>query len=129
DFRWIRLKRVGNRFTAYHSVDGTPGSWIEHADTGDVAGTPLTLYVGLLATPHNGNSGRPTKAVFSNFGLAPTLSIARSGANVTVSTTDPCAIIEGNVSLNGITPWVPMGTSPQVTPAAGPMRYFRAVRP
>jgi hypothetical protein len=129
DFRWIRLKRQGNRFTAHHSVDGTPGSWIEHADTGDVAGTPLTLFVGLLATPNNGNSGVPTKAVFSNFGLAPSLSIVPSAGNVTISTVDPCAVIEGNISLDGITPWVPLGPSPQLQPAAGPMRYFRAVRP
>jgi hypothetical protein len=129
DFRWIRLKRQGNRFTAHHSVDGTPGSWIEHADTGDVAGTPLTLFVGLLATPNNGNSGVPTKAVFSGFALAPSLSIVRSGADVTISTADPCAVIEGNVSLDGITPWVPLGPSPQLQPTAGPMMFFRAVRP
>jgi len=126
-FRWIRLQRSGDRFIAYHSLDGTPGSWIEHADSGVVPGIPATLYVGLLVTPNNGNSGVATKAVFSNFSLAPKVAIAPAGSgNVTVSSSDPCAVIQGAPSIDG--PWTTLGASPQTVSGTSPMRFFRGIR-
>jgi len=48
---WIRLKRVGNRFTGYSSKDGK--SWKEYADfTLDL---PEKVYLGAAVTSHNIN--------------------------------------------------------------------------
>jgi hypothetical protein len=125
--KWTRLVRTGNQIRGLHSSDGV--TWTQHADTGVVPGLPATVLVGLAATSHNNAGGMEATARFSNFQFAPNVSIVRSGNDLTISSSDPCAIIESNVSLDGITPWVPLGPQPVPWTATGPMRYFRAVRP
>jgi hypothetical protein len=46
---WLRLRRVGNTFTAYRGTTGT--TWTQFATT--TQALPSTLYVGMAATSHN----------------------------------------------------------------------------
>jgi hypothetical protein len=46
---WLRLKRVGNTFTAYRGTAGT--TWTQYASS--IMTLPTTLYVGMAASSHN----------------------------------------------------------------------------
>jgi hypothetical protein len=62
---WLRLRRVGNDFTAYRGADGA--SWVQIGTTRSLA-LAETLYLGLGVTSHN--TAAATKAEFRDFGSA-----------------------------------------------------------
>ncbi len=61
---WIRLKRVGNLFTAYYSTNGT--SWTQYSSTTVVLNS--TVYVGLALS--SGNPALTTGAKFRGLSLS-----------------------------------------------------------
>jgi hypothetical protein len=69
---WIKLQRIGDQFTAYHSPDGV--NWIKQADDEDVMpyqttnpatiDMPATVYIGFVLSSHN--PGLATNVTFSD---------------------------------------------------------------
>jgi len=49
---WIRVERCGNSFSAYHSPDASPGSWMQQGPT-VVIPMAQAAYVGLAVTSHD----------------------------------------------------------------------------
>jgi len=140
---WMRLVRVGNNFTAYHSADGV--EWAIHGDTtsGLCSLTNQILYVGLVESSHNNGAG--AAAVFENFTLSPQgtcepktscgpVSVSYDGAgNITLRWSDPCCQVQGATELNSnpaATVWTTIaGPSPMTLPAGSPMQFFRTMSP
>jgi regulation of enolase protein 1 (concanavalin A-like superfamily) len=58
---WLRLRRVGNTFTAYRGTTGT--TWAQYAAT--TMTLPSNIYVGMAATSHNTTTA--TAARFRSF--------------------------------------------------------------
>jgi len=59
---WVRLTRVGNTITAYHSTDGV--TWVM-TGTPQAITLPATLYIGMAVSSHNTTA--TTTAQFRNF--------------------------------------------------------------
>jgi hypothetical protein len=94
--RYLKLKRVGNVFSAFLSTDGT--AWTEVAGSPETIALPSTLYVGLVAL-RNGSTA-PAAAVTIN--------------NVTVqATTTPSGWQSADVGAVG-----PAGSQTQTGPAS-----------
>jgi Secretion system C-terminal sorting domain len=51
--RWVKLQRVGNVFTAYHSADGNTWAQIGSSTTISMG---VDVYIGMAATSHNTNT-------------------------------------------------------------------------
>lgn len=137
---WIRLTREGDVFNAYHSADGL--NWTNHA-TRDLTGGafPATLYVGVFATPNNGNNGNTTTAQFQGLSISGSatscgpLSITYDPVSATVTLTwDPATCrLQGTAELKGDpaqTIWQDIdGSSPVTLPATTPFQFFRTTSP
>jgi hypothetical protein len=139
---WVRLKRTGSVFQAYHSTDGV--DWLEYATydsaTSSQGALPSTLYLGIATCSHNSASN--TTAVVSNFRSVaqpsvepPILAISKSAGTVILSW--PTAQTEGFVlqSADSLTPpisWslvtntdIISGSNHTVTvPMTGEKRFF-----
>lgn len=63
---WVRLRRIGNVFTAYVSPDGH--SWRQHGQSASIT-MGSTVYVGLAVTSHR--DGRLATAVYSSVNYGP----------------------------------------------------------
>jgi hypothetical protein len=63
---WVRLRRVGNVFTAFVSADGS--TWRQHGTPATIA-MPATVQVGLAVTSHN--DGQIATAAFSSVAVTP----------------------------------------------------------
>ena len=73
-YRWLKLTRAGNVFTAYDSTTGVDGTWVTMGSV-TIAMNP-TIYLGLAASPYD--NSYLTKATFDNISytaaaVAPTL--------------------------------------------------------
>lgn len=82
---WIRVTRVGNEFTAYHSDDGV--SWEQWASASPDPAYVDTLNVGLFTTSHNNDIGMQADAIFRSYGDTPeaptvTITAPEDGANL-----------------------------------------------
>jgi hypothetical protein len=64
--QWVRLRRIGNSFTAYVSSDGH--SWRQHGNSVSIT-MGATVYVGLAVTSHY--DGRLATAVYSSVNYGP----------------------------------------------------------
>ncbi|MBK1818001.1 PQQ-dependent sugar dehydrogenase [Luteolibacter yonseiensis] len=64
---WLRMKREGDTFTGYSSVDGV--TWSEFARL--TLDLPDTLYFGLAATSHNNSALTTAKVVLQNVRMQP----------------------------------------------------------
>ncbi|GAB6061862.1 Ig-like domain-containing protein [Deferrisoma palaeochoriense] len=66
---WLRLRKVGNTFTAYYSTDGT--TFTQYMDGGSPASLTVSMsgdvYVGLAVTAHQNN--KLATAVFDDFSI------------------------------------------------------------
>jgi len=89
--QWMRLKRVGNVFSAYASTDGT--SWTQ-TGTSQTITLATTCYVGLAVT--TASTSTAETAVFDNLNFAPVVNV---GPNV-----------NAGPALSGSGPWVVDGT-------------------
>lgn len=136
---WLRLQRTGTTLHGYRSKDGI--NWIDQGTT-VLTDQQAVMHVGPFAAVETGNIwstvdhdvwagpfdpkfDRLFVYQFRNFGntFGPTLSISRSGSNVTITYT---GVLYSAPSLSG--PWtaVPGATSPYTTAATGPGTYYRA---
>lgn len=113
---WVRLRRIGNRFTAYVSTDGQ--SWRQQGDSISVT-MGATVHAGLAVTSHR--DGALTTATFSNVNIAPV------GATPVPTNTPP--------SISGAPPTTATvgaqyAFSPTTTdPDGNPLTYSIANRP
>jgi hypothetical protein len=64
---WLRLKRTGNTFTAYRSIDGV--TWSERAKISPTPAYPATLYIGLCTSAGNNDGVQTTTARFQDMQL------------------------------------------------------------
>lgn len=113
---WVRLRRVGNRFTAYVSADGQ--SWRQQGNSIDI-GMSSRTYVGLAVTSHR--DGAIATARFSN------VSIAAVGATPVPTNTPPT--ISGTPATTA-TADVPYAFTPTTTdPDGNTLTYSIANRP
>ncbi len=62
---WVRVTRVGNTFTGYHSADGV--TWTQVSATSITMGS--VVEIGLAVTSHN--NATTCTAVFDNVTVAP----------------------------------------------------------
>jgi hypothetical protein len=135
---WLRLRRAGTNITGYASADGS--SWDLQGTTSLTDQQP-NMFVGPVLTVETGNIwsagvhdvwagpfdpiyDRLFVAQFRNFGntFPPSLSIARSGNQVTITFT---GLLLSASSLAG--PWTAVTTTtPYVTTATGTATYYRA---
>jgi hypothetical protein len=139
---WVRLQRVDQTFTMYHSLDGE--EWVQIAattwGTGEQDGQPILpmpamLYVGPDYSPENGNVTNLEDrdvwlAQFRNysdtFALPPTepLTIGISEGVITINYSS--GTLQSVENLGGTWSDVAGATSPYtVTPAAGTTRFYR----
>ncbi len=116
---WVRLQRVGNKFTAYRSTDGR--NWIHFGEIESAIASEALLG---LAT------SRVTYTRYSEFG-APTIvvdpnpvAVALSGSNAVLTWVGP-GTLESAPAITG--PWTTVvgATSPYTTSAATGVLYFR----
>ena len=61
---WVRLKRQGNTFTSYRSLDGS--QWTLLGQTSQIF--PATIYLGLATSAHNNSPGFSSFARYRNYG-------------------------------------------------------------
>jgi hypothetical protein len=133
---WIRLVRSGSLFTAYSSTNNGIWDLIASHDTatGAAGAYPNEILVGLGASA--GNPALTTRAQFSGFGrsvIRPTLTVARSGANVEVSW--PVSSLGFTLQATpGLAPTINWTNVPGSTttnrvfvPAGGSALFFRAI--
>jgi autotransporter-associated beta strand protein len=69
---WVRMKRIGNDFTAYRSEDGA--TWVQQGATTNIAAIPTTAVWGLAVTSHTDTS--LSQVAFDNVLLEPLASQA-----------------------------------------------------
>mgnify|MGYP000221110869 CR=1 FL=1 len=139
---WLRLTRTGTALNFYWATNGT--DWVNLRSEIPVPPYPDQVYVGLATTSHDNTSNLTytTSAYYRDLtGLPPaappTLSVALSGSQVTIS----WSTSESGVTLqftDTLTPpnWQPVTTPPVVNgqvytvtvPVEGSQRYFRLVR-
>ena len=69
--RWLRLTRTGDTITGYDSSNGT--NW-HRIGSAQLAGLPMTVYVGLFATSPTTSEGSATQATasFDHIAIGPT---------------------------------------------------------
>ncbi len=99
---WIRLKRVGNTFTAFHAADGS--NWMQMAGPVD---QPMAarLYVGLMNTAHRTDA--TTVAEFRSFGetvLYPDAVITINGPTGGLTTNGLTATLSVSASVSNAPP-------------------------
>jgi chitodextrinase len=88
---WVRVKRVGNSFTAYKSSNGT--TWVQNGSAQTIS-MNATIYVGMVVSAHN-NSATLT-ATFDNVAL-------RDGSGNILARTASAEEEEQKAVVDGIT--------------------------
>ena len=73
-YRWVKLVRAGNLFTAYRSATGVDGSWVTIGST--TIAMNATVYVGLVASSRD--NAYLDKATFDNVTYTPSVAPAVS---------------------------------------------------
>jgi autotransporter-associated beta strand protein len=66
--RWLKLTRVGNIFTAYHSGTGAPGDWVQ-VGTATTISMTSEIYIGLGVSAHDNT--KTCDATFDNITVTP----------------------------------------------------------
>lgn len=87
---WVRIDRVGDRFTGYYSSDGF--NWTEQ-DSINID-MPETLFVGLAVTAHN--NAATTKAVFDNLSIAGVLQLPEEPSAPSTEVTGFISLLNSN---------------------------------
>lgn len=139
--QWLRITRVGDTLATFHSANGV--TWTAGGTWTPDAAEPLAaqFHVGAFYAPELNNNdsvagiGHSPKAIFRSYAaqvvlpaVGPTLSITKSGNNVSVSWAPTGGTLQTRTSLTSGT-WQPAGTAnPTILPISGEM-YFRVVTP
>jgi beta-glucanase (GH16 family)/regulation of enolase protein 1 (concanavalin A-like superfamily)/plastocyanin len=93
---WLRLVRVGNTFTAFHSSDGTTWTQVSSAKTFPLNASPL---VGLAVSSSNKNS--TSTATFSDLSFTPAPNTPPTVATPTTATPVPVNGTTASLSVVG----------------------------
>ena len=123
---WLRLTRVGDRFTGYRSTDGT--NWTEFGGSTRSDLTGLPVQVGIFQATFSVNEGI---AQFEDFSLAAgSLSVVPGVGEITISWPGEGFILQHNPDLNDPNGWsdVPDVTGTSATLPAGSGNEFFRVR-
>ncbi len=146
---WLRLKRVGQVFSAYMSTNGADWTEVGSQDAtqvGDSNAVSSVMYVGVDVTAHisaTTYSDPATYPLYENTSLfdhymsayvqpppAPTLTAAISGSNILISWSPSGGQLQSSPVLGAQANWQPVGTSnPATVPISGQMQFFRVVGP
>jgi regulation of enolase protein 1 (concanavalin A-like superfamily) len=117
---WLRLKRVGDQFTAYRSADGK--QWVELGTT--TVTLPQTVLLGLAAN-RGGGTGL-SNTVFTNYGDLRVLQLQRLANGQIQLSWEGAGVLEAAQLITG--PWSSAGvnqTNPQTVTPTGSQRFFR----
>jgi len=144
---WVRIKRVGNELTGYHSSDGV--NWVlqgtqNPTQVGDSNALPAIVYVGICTTAHNNDTLGATfdqlkylnVVSYDNYNSSyvvvtqPKLAYTRAGANLTISWTPTGGHLEKSAAVGTGAAWTTVGTAnPATVPIGAGNQFFRVVTP